>query len=719
MKDAKVIDLNQPLGASNMFVRKPLLVYLLIVAVLLSTACESEVLVTKVDPTKPGTQRTSGVLFSLPRTVVIAEIPLTKTSLSPGNFARWTPFFYPELTTDDFITEEKTTFKIGAPTFTTRGQTDPNQVYIAHIKAKLFETKTLLLEMSEDGIIARAEATSKDDTIDIITSSIKTATSFVAPLLPVGFGANESGVTTALVAGASLEDSFKQELTPQELALYESLDPSYKTFLRNHFGFRFLLYIATKESIAGTVKPANIDLFLTLNQKQRDFIIALPHSAAPCDGGDPGSTCLDPDVLRDLVRAKQAYDAILELRRKRENILAEATPPQVTNSANLEFRLKEIDTQIRTTEQTYFLGSPAETSATARFEFTPTTAIPTQSLFTYAGGGPRPGICTVSPETAGVFKAIWPRSLRGDCHAANHFIQTGDLRDAKGFIRRLRVRAATDLVSIFLYNQFPMGLQNAINGSSDTDTPQVREQLLNQLLPQLQTIINGLNIYSAGTFAGVRLSASTLDLQAELARLQAMPAPLPPADAARLVSIVAQINRALLDDAYTAELFRQSSWTSRAVDLAVNLPANGSAGTITTANLIETGKRSFPYRVSAPGIARVSDGGTERGQGELRIAQFGPVQTLPAATGGRRTSYKITYHDATGAIKTFDMASDALIQQKNVTDITDAATNLRDAEAARLKRETELLELRKKKLEAEKALKEAQGEPSPSPTPQP
>jgi hypothetical protein len=701
-----------------MFVRKPLLVYLLIVAVLLSTACESEVLVTKVDPTKPGTQRTNGVLFSLPRTVVIAEIPLTKTSLSPGNFARWTPFFYPELTTDDFVTEEKTTFKIGAPTFTTRGQTDPNQVYIAHIKAKLFETKTLLLEMSEDGIVARAEATSKDDTIDIITSSIKTATSFIAPLLPVGAGAREADKTTALTDG-SLEGSFKKALTEQELALYESLDPSYRTFLKNHFGFRFLLYIATKESIAGTVKPANIDLFLTLNQKQRDFIIALPHATVPCDSGDPGSTCLNPDVLRDLVRAKQAYDAILELRRKRENILAEATPPQVTNSANLEFRLKEIDAQIRTTEQNYFLGSPAETSTTARFEFTPTTAIPTQSLFTYAGGGPRPGICTVSPETAGVFKAIWPRSLRGDCHAANHFIQTGDLRDAKGFIRRLRVRAATDLVSIFLYSQFPMILQAAINGSSDTDAPQVREQLLNQLLPQLQAIINGLNIYNPGNFANVRLSPSTLDLQAELARLQAMPAPLPPADAARLVSIVPQINRSLLDDAYPAELFRQSSWTTRAVDLAVNLPANGSAGTVTTANLIETGKRSFPYRVAAPGIARISDGGTEKGQSELRIAQFGPVQTLPAATGGRRTSYKITYHDATGAIKTFDMASDALIQQKNVTDITDAATNLRDAEAARLKRETELLELRKKKLEAEKALKEAQGEPSPSPTPQP
>lgn len=701
-----------------MFARKPFLVYLIVVAVLLSTACKSEVLVTKVDPSNPGAQRTSGILFSLPQTVVIAEIPLTKTNLSPGNFARWTPFFYPELTSDDFVTEPRTTFKIGVPIFTTRGQTDPKEVYIAHIKAKAFETKTLLLEMTEDGIVARAEATSKDETIDIITSSIKTASSFIAPLLPVGAGATEGLVATALAPGVSLEDSFKLELTHQELALYESLDTTYKAFLRDRFGYRFLLYIATKETAGSTLRPTNIDLFLTLNKNQRDFINGLPDDAGPCNGGAPGTLCLHPDVLRELVRAKRAYDTILDLRRKREAFLAEATPPQVTNSTNLEFRLKEIDTQIRVTEQTYFLGSPAETSATARFEFTPTAAA-TKNLFTYAAGGPKPGICTVSPETAGVFKAVWPRSLRGECHAANHSIQTGDLRDAKSFIRRLRVQAPADLVSIYLYNQFPAGLQGAINASTDTDTPQVRDQLLNQLLPQLQAIVNGGNIYNLARFANVRLSAATLDLQAELAKLMALPPPLSATDAARLVSIVPQINRSLLDDAYAAELFRQSSWTSRAVDLAVNLPANGLATTVATANLIETGKRSFPYRIAAPGIVRVTDAGTERGQSELRIAQFGPVQTLPAATGGRRTSYKITYHDATGAIKVFDMASDALIQQKNVTDLTDAATSLRDAEAARLKRETELLDLRRKKLEAEKALKEALSEPTPSPTPQP
>src|SRR5258708_5766575 len=143
-----------------------------------SSACENETLVTKIDAKKPGSQKSEGVLFSLPETVVVAEIPMTKIASSPGTFHDWTPLFYPELTADDgYTTEEKTTFKVGTPNFSTRGQTDKDNVYMAHIKAKQFETKTLLVEFNDDGIIARTEASSKDETIDIVTSGLKTAAS--------------------------------------------------------------------------------------------------------------------------------------------------------------------------------------------------------------------------------------------------------------------------------------------------------------------------------------------------------------------------------------------------------------------------------------------------------------------------------------------------------------------------------------------------------------
>ncbi|HXQ35521.1 MAG TPA: DUF4831 family protein, partial [Anaerolineales bacterium] len=157
---------------------------LLMLSIALNAGCGGETVVTKVTPTEyPGTRPNSGVIFSLPRTVVTVEVPLTKVASSPGIFARWTPFFYPELSSDAFVIEQKTVFKVGMAKFDTRGQTDPENVYIAHIKAKQFETKTLLLEFNEDGIIARTDASSKDDTIDVVTSGIKTAAAIVAPLI--------------------------------------------------------------------------------------------------------------------------------------------------------------------------------------------------------------------------------------------------------------------------------------------------------------------------------------------------------------------------------------------------------------------------------------------------------------------------------------------------------------------------------------------------------
>src|ERR1051326_3427828 len=176
------------------------LVVLLSISLIISlmSGCETETLVTKVDPAKPHTQGADGVLFSLPETLVVSEVPLTRVTSNPGVYSKWTQLFYPELTDDQYITKKKVVLKLGTPTFTTRGQTDPHNVYIAHIKAKSFETKALLLEFNEDGIIARTEASSKDETIDIVTSGIKTVASFVAPLVGTPFSErdtfNKSGV---------------------------------------------------------------------------------------------------------------------------------------------------------------------------------------------------------------------------------------------------------------------------------------------------------------------------------------------------------------------------------------------------------------------------------------------------------------------------------------------------------------------------------------------
>lgn len=677
---------------------KTLRVYALCLTVALFSACESETVVTKIDPSKPTTQKSEGVLFSLPETVVVAEVPLTKTASSPGAFAKWAEFFYPELTPDNYATEEKTAFKVGAPTFTTRGQTDPNHVYMAHIKAKKFETKTLLVEFNDDGIIARTETSSKDESIDIITSGIKTAVSIAAPLLRVGAGGAPfvGGDKTTAVCD---EACFRETLSVKDKYLFDSLDSNYKAFLEQKLGYPLLGYLAV-------LNNDNIDFFLTLNQKQREII-----------GGTPARPrTLTWEEKLELVRAKAAYDKIEELILKREELVEKDTNAGVTTSTNVELKLRELDAKIKATKEIYFLGSSSDTAATAKFEFKPSSGVAgdqTRNFFTYAAGGAKPGICTVEAEVPGVFKATWPKNLEGACHASSPNFAAGDFRDLKALAAKLNggaggVAAGADAVTAYLYTS---KLPTARALLANTATPQQRDALLRALIADLNSMVNGgTRLDTLVSFDAVRLSADTLELMNKAAVMA-------PAD-------IPKFNRLLLEDAYSDFFHRLKASASHQVALVVNAAPAGIAQTINNAQLKQDGKRGFPYRVPALTLARLTDDGKEKGRGEVRVAQFGPVQTLPAGLGGRRSAYTITYYDASGAIKTFNMSADALIQKQNVTDLTDAATTLRDAEAARLKRETDLLKARKDKLVAEKALKDAQeetepaAEPAATPTPE-
>ncbi|HJP93509.1 MAG TPA: DUF4831 family protein [Pyrinomonadaceae bacterium] len=401
-------------------------------------------------------------------------------------------------------------------------------------------------------------------------------------------------------------------------------------------------------------------------------------------------------------------------------MLLETTGTDVNTSSHLEFRLKELDAQIQTLEQTFFLGTSSETSGTARFEFKPGKGLDEESqpLFTYSRSGTKPGVCDIEQEEPGVFKAFVPEPLKGVCHAKDFLIASGDFRDSDAFVKRLKTGASRDGASSYLFERFSNGTQRLIDSSSDNDKPQVRANLLNTLLVELKSVIDGPSIYQ-DIVQYTKLSDATLDVRKEVLKLEALSKPTPE-QLAQLEQLRRKLNRSLLDDTYNKELYRQSSWAPHPVSLAIDPRSPGLASAVDKQKLVENGKRGFPYRIAAITTAKMFDDETEKGRSSVRIAQFGPVQSLPANLGGRRSSYKITYFDSTGAIKIFDMSADALIQKDNVKDVTDAATTLRDSEAAKLERDTKLLELKKKKLDAEKALKDAAKEtPSPSPSPEP
>ena len=223
--------------------------------------------------------------------------------------------------------------------------------------------------------------------------------------------------------------------------------------------------------------------------------------------------------------------------------MASDTPPAVTTSTNLELKLKEIDAQIKTTQETFFLGSSAETSATAKFEFKPNTALLAQPLFTYASGGSKPGICAVSSETAD-FKAIWPRKLGGaSCHPVDYLFAAGDFPDLKQLAAKLNPPAGgavQDPVSAYLYSQLGATTRGWL--AAPFSTPQARKRLLTALIADLNAVLGGPSIYGSANFDQVKLSATSLDLLAK---------PAAALSAAELV----QLNRSLIEDAYVGEIY--------------------------------------------------------------------------------------------------------------------------------------------------------------------
>ncbi len=101
------------------------------------------------------------------------------------------------------------------------------------------------------------------------------------------------------------------------------------------------------------------------------------------------------------------------------------------------------------------------------------------------------------------------------------------------------------------------------------------------------------------------------------------------------------------------------------------------------------GERGLFYRV--PGKAHVilqttkaaDNSTTALAQYSPAVGQFGPVVSLPATSGGRKTHYLAELHSATGAMRSFTLGSDAAIDKTIVSDIEAGATSLLDAREKR------------------------------------
>jgi hypothetical protein len=140
------------------------------------------------------------------------------------------------------------------------------------------------------------------------------------------------------------------------------------------------------------------------------------------------------------------------------------------------------------------------------------------------------------------------------------------------------------------------------------------------------------------------------------------------------------------------------------------------ADVIKGASLNPNGHRGFYYRIPGRAIGFVRKETAEANSDELAraplsIAQFGEVVSLPASTGGRRTKYTLALYEASGGLKNFVMGSDSLVKQKNIDDLTDAASTAIEAKGERKKAkapadELQQLERQRKILEEKKKIRD-------------
>lgn len=164
------------------------------------------------------------------------------------------------------------------------------------------------------------------------------------------------------------------------------------------------------------------------------------------------------------------------------------------------------------------------------------------------------------------------------------------------------------------------------------------------------------------------------------------------------------------------------------VRLKVKRPANQFPEVVAAAIQPAPGEeRGMYYRL--PGKAFVTLESVKTGQAiaagiaqfSPAVAQFGHVVSLPSTTGGRRTQYATELFSATGAMRSFKLGSESVIDKGMVADVGTAATELvegaqtrraaRDARDKERKEESdELTQLRRQAdiLEAQLRIKKAQ-----------
>lgn len=635
----------------------------LLSAGLLNSGCfKSKNVVSRVPPVGGQPVVLNGVPYALPRTVVAVRVSVKRVDKKPGEVEEYTPCFFSKEIAGGRVTAESKAFSLETPTFTSRGEPDPNEHYIAKIKGGYFENKTLLLEFNPDGVITKGEASSENTAIDVAIKGARAA---------ISVGANIAKAAAATPPGSP---------TPRRLTFAEetALQAAQIEICRSQIVAEAAANAAAKaKATAKAIGVGSADADTAGNEakeaeaKVETAKATLTNAAStlrtafPTPTPSPTPTTPQEDAVRDLQGISEDPQGT------DQNLLARV----VEDAKVVKQKALDIAAALGANDKAKVLRDAA-----AKID----EAI---------------NLTDKSGALAGVFR-------NGYLEAKKQYEQLVALKERR---QDVSVGDGTPQDTLkLLLDQFDAAISSQQNTfffgtqSEDTWSGDFR-------------FTPGKSVLSAGGYNTSQASPALflfskeqgLCETAETAKqgvlikdnFKADTCPLP---AEKSEAIWVRVDRLPDDDGFLGQMAaanaRDESKGERG--FYYRIPAMAlvklEAGSLTDEQLKSLEKQSLDGRRwrqdghdTPPPATPLMPDGKEVARSMMKVAQLGVTASLPASAAGRKTQYTIDFDENTGAMKNFKLASNALLEKSIVDEASGAANDIIGAKEARDKARTD------------------------------
>lgn len=701
------------------------LVACMLVTCLLNAACfKSKNVVTKVPPagfTKPVVL--NGVPYALPRTVVTVRLPFKLVEKEPGELQRYTPCFFSREVAAGRITAESKAYSLDVPTFSSRGEPDPNEHYIAKIKGGFFENKTMELAFNDEGVITKGEAVSENTAIDVAIKGAHAA---------ISVGAN---IAKGAAAALSNADNARNLKVDEEAALQKAqMDICRSVIVAEAATNAANSAVAVAKAGGGGAHAAAADAAAKDAEHKIEVTKGkLAGALSILTMSDSNNANLNPtqvDALCDLMQnvSPPPADAVPDPTSGRVTRFIAGAKCEMLKVTPLYGEVKMDATKAQ--QEVEALASALGKDKRADELRDKAKKINEAIKFSDDGEG----------FVNGFLEAKKQYELLVALKEKRQDIRSGESLPAdtlKLMLDQLDAAIATQQNTFFFgtKNEDPWAADfrfipgKSVLSASGYNTSQTSPALL--LFSKKQGLCATDEAAKQGVKIKESFKADTCD-----------PAP----DDAEALWV--RVDRVMDDDGFLGHMAAANERDEKTGERGFyyRIPAAAvvklESGPLTKDEIAKFAKQSVDgqrWRQSAPDAKApdnpVMPNGQEIARARMKVAQLGITASLPASAAGRKTQYTVEFDENTGAMKNFKLASNALLEKSIVDEAAGAANDIVGAKAARdkaradaakaaaeandplaqKKRELELLKTQNEINEEKKKLEASQPEEPPKP----